>query len=301
MRKTLQQHDLRIVAILVFLAILLGLFIPRMADTESTQVRTGDVGFSLKTRQGEMWTYGDSWINGRFIRNAITLNGEYRGTLRAPGLEGWIWPGAPLELDDGRIVMYASQHRQAAPGMWGTQRIQTVRIFFRPAHPERAQIQPLGSAAPWSADSLVYGGQKLFYGVNREHRARVGYVNNRGEITQTAELGPLVSGRYTVLQDGQQRWWLVGFLPWLSRRVVAYPMYNPTKLKSHRFRLLQTLPQPADGWFVYDGLVHPEKDGLFTWAENGKGPGGRYGLKRKTGFWPGILQGDPASKITANP
>jgi len=299
MRHFVQKHDGRIIAGLVLLAALLAMIIPRIGETESTSFRAGDVGFSMQTPGGEMWVYGDSWINGRFIRNAITLNGQYRGTLRDSSLSGWIWPGVPIRRSDGKILMYASQHQQAAAGMWGTKRIQTLKIVFDPAHPEKAQITPMGSAPAWSATSLQYRGDTLVYGVDQYHRSRVGYLDLEGNLIRTERIGALISGRYSVVQDGSGRWWTVGFLPWLSRRLVAYPMKDPTHLKSTSYRLLQTLPAPPAGWFVYDGLVHPELGGLLTWAENGKGPGGWYGLNRKPGFWPGILQGDPASRIAA--
>lgn len=92
---------------------------------------------------------------------------------------------------------------------------------------------------------------------------------------------------------------MVGQLPYLSRRLVAFPLASRAGPVTGTYLPLATLPSPGATRFTYAGTIHPEIGGLLTWAVNGTGPGIPYGLQRIDGFWPRAL--DAAIAIQAAP
>ncbi len=252
--------------------------------------RAGDVGFSLKTDSGQTWVYGDSWNNGAFIRNAMTLNDGYVGTVRGVAKANWVWPGAPFELPNGDIAMYAAEvtQVQSKKGIWSFKVLGGLRAEFDPAHAGRATVTQMPRPAIlWSAAAAKDGDKQYVYGIDANHHAHVGRVNDDGSVTALATMGGTISGQFTVLQDPSDgKWWMVGNLPFLSRRVVAYPLSGPAGTVTGPALKLITLPNPGASRYTYAATVHPELNGLLTWAVNGSGAGTPYGLQRQADFWP---------------
>ena len=83
---------------------------------------------------------------------------------------------------------------------------------------------------------------------------------------------------------------MVGSLPFLSRRVVAYQLSGPAGKVTGPGLTLITLPDPGPGGYAYAATVHPELDGLLTWAVNSTVKGAPYGLRQQAGFWPAALR-----------
>ena len=252
--------------------------------------RAGDVGFSLKTDSGQTWVYGDSWNNGAFIRNAMTLDDAYVGTLRGVPKTNWVWPGAPFELPNGDIAMYAAEVTkvQSKTGMWSFKVLGGLRAQFDPAHAGLATVSAMPRPAIlWSAAAANDGTNQYVYGIDANHHAHVGKVNDNGSVTAIRTMGGTISGQFTVLQDPtDNKWWMVGNLPFLSRRVVAYPLSGPAGTVTGSALKLITLPNPGASRYTYAATVHPELNGLLTWAVNGSGAGTPYGLQRQAAFWP---------------
>ena len=264
-------------------------------------LRAGDVGFSLLTKSGHIWVYGDSWIDGRFIRNAITLNGSFIGEIKGVAKGHWIWPGAPFLLPDGRVAMYGAEMMQATPGMWGFQKVQGIRAVFSPTDATRATITQLGQGLIWSSGVSGDAAKPFVYTVDTAHRAHVGRPNANGTVTDMRTMGGSISGQYSVITDKQGRWWMVGQLPFLSRRLVAYPLGSRGGPVTGPYLPLATLPSPGATRFTYAGTIHPEINGLLTWAVNGSGPGTPYGLQRIDAFWPAALSAAIAIQKAPSP
>ncbi|MCX6393598.1 MAG: hypothetical protein NTY57_01905 [Solirubrobacterales bacterium] len=257
--------------------------------TSAAALRAGDVGFSLSTQSGQTWVYGDSWNNGVFVRNAITLNDAYVGTLRGVPRGSWVWPGAPFELPNGNIAMYGAEIKQVKPGAWGFQIVGGVRADFDPAHAGRATVAPtIRPGIIWAAAATKdpASGAQYVYGIDGNHHAHVARANDNGTTTEIGTMGGTISGQFTVLQEPSGKWWMVGQLPFLSRRVVAYPLSGPAGKVTGAGLKLITLPSPGPTRYTYAGTVHPELNGLLTWAVNGSGAGTPYGLQRQAAFWP---------------
>jgi len=280
-----QKYFVWILFGLILLLSVLAILWPSSSQSTHDSFRPGDVGFSYKTPQGEVWVYGDSWHNNKFIRNAITLNGQYIGSFKSPAAGTWIWPGPIYRRPDGRLGMYGSQTTQAKPGMWGTKRLGSVQIAFKTNNIAGANIKLSGKNNAWTSASLNTGNKTFVYGVDGSNKAQVASINQGGNAVFQRIMGGWISGRFSVIQDRQRKWWMVGFLPWLSRRLVAYPLDGPAGRVTGPYRLLKTMPDPAAGLFVYDGLIHPELGGMLTWAMNGKNVGSKYGLYRIQDFW----------------
>ncbi|CAB4879543.1 unannotated protein [freshwater metagenome] len=124
------------------------------------------------------------------------------------------------------------------------------------------------------------------YGIDGNHHAHVARANDNGTTTEIGTMGGTISGQFTVLQEPSGKWWMVGQLPFLSRRVVAYPLSGPAGKVTGAGLKLITLPSPGPTRYTYAGTVHPELNGLLTWAVNGSGAGTPYGLQRQAAFWP---------------
>jgi hypothetical protein len=257
------------------------------APVASAAFRAGDVGFSIKTDAGQTWVYGDSWNNGQFIRNAMTLNGQYAGSIRNLSASNWVWPGAPYSTADGRIAMYGAEMTQTKPGIWGFKLVGGVKAVFDPAHASAATVSrmPAGSKL-WSAASTTDATGPILYSIDGNHHAHAGRPQPDGSVTEVSQLGGTISGQFSVVPDPDGNWWMVGQLPFLSRRVVAYPLSGPTgKVTGPAIKLI-TLPSPGPNRFTYAATIHPELSGLMTYAVNGSGPGTPYGLQRSAEFWP---------------
>ena len=253
--------------------------------------RAGDVGFSLSTPAGHSWVYGDSWVNGFFVRNAITLNGVYTGTINGVERGHWVWPGAPFLLPDGRVGMYGAEVEQVRPGMWGFKVLGGVRINYDPRAPRRARVTPMTRPGMiWAAATARDGEGTLVYAVDSRHHPHVGRPQADGSVREVGTLGGMISGQFTVLRDPLDHWWIVGQAPHLSRRVIGYPLSAPDGKVIGRPIRLATLPSPGPARFTYAATIHPELGGMLTWAVNGHGPGTPYGLQRQAAFWPLALQ-----------
>ena len=273
-------------AMLVAIALLAAL--PMSAS--AVVLRAGDVGFSGNTPAGSMWVYGDSWVDGRLIRNAITLNGNFTGEIRGVQTGHWVWPGQPFPLPNGRYAMYGTEMTQATPGMWGFAKVGGVRAVFDPASASAASVTPMPSTGLyWSAASTGGWSNPLVYTVDANHKAHVGRPNADGSVTDLRNMGGTISGQYSVITDASGKWWMVGQLPFLSRRVVAYPLAGRAGPVTGSYVPLATLPIPGSTRYTYAATVHPDYSGLLTWAVNGSGAGTAYGLQRLDGFWPKAL------------
>lgn len=261
-----------------------------MPGNAAASLRAGDVGFSVKTVSGQTWVYGDSWNNGAFVRNAMTLNDGYVGTVRGVRTGNWVWPGAPFETGNGNLAMYAAEVTQIQnkTGMWSFKVLGGVRAEFDPAHAGRATVTTMPRPGIlWSAAAAKDGANQYVYGIDANHHAHVALVNANGTVTELRTMGGTISGQFTVLQDPNDgKWWMVGNLPFLSRRIVAYPLSGPAGTVTGPALKLITLPNPGASRYTYAGTVHPELNGLLTWAVNGSGAGTPYGLQRQAAFWP---------------
>ena len=133
------------------------------------------------------------------------------------------------------------------------------------------------------------------------NRAHAGRPLPDGTVREVAKLGGWISHQFTVLQDGFGDWWMVGQLPMLSSRVVAYPLSSPTGRVTGEPVEVARLPDPGPDRIAYSVLVHPELDGLLTWAVNGTGPGTPYGLQRRDRFWPeSLVEAQLAASVPAD-
>jgi len=288
----------------VFAALItLAISAAMMPATSAAALRAGDVGFSLATPAGQTWVYGDSWNNGVFIRNAITLNNAYVGTLRGVPAGSWVWPGAPFELPNGHVAMYGAEVKQVTPGPWGFQLQGGIRAEFDPAHAGQATVTAMPRPATiWAAAAAKdpTSAAQYVYGIDGSHHAHVAQVNIDGSVTAIRTMGGTISGQFTVLQEPSGGWWMVGQLPYLSRRVVAYPLSGPAgKVTGPALKLI-TLPDPGATRYTYAGTIHPEMNGLLTWAVNGTGAGTPYGLQRQAAFWPlALTYAKAAAGVTA--
>ncbi|MEI6447738.1 MAG: hypothetical protein WCO96_07645 [Actinomycetes bacterium] len=260
-----------------------------MPSTASAAFRAGDVGFSIRSQAGSTWVYGDSWNAGIFLRNAMTLNGVYKGTVRNPARSTWFWPGAPFKVAGGRIAMYGAEVTQKKPGMWGMDVLGGVRAEFDPARPAAAKLTRMAPGIIWAAASSEDSQGPIVYGVDANHHAHAGRPQPDGTVKRISEMGGTISGQFSVAQEANGKWWLVGQLPFLSRRVVAYPLSGQTGRVTGPAIKLITLPDPGPSRFAYAATLHPEYEGLMTYAVNGNGPGTPYGLQRVAGFWPFAL------------
>lgn len=265
-------------------------------DTQSTpslassNFRPGDVGFSLYNKYGHVWLYGDSWYRGRFIRSAVTVNGRYTGFLAGVKRGNWIWPGAPWNLPDGRIMMYASENKTpSGKGPWQRSFVRGLRVVFDPRYPGRAKVYPTPGTV-WSADAVRWRGQLYLYSVNSRYQAYVAKTSATGVVQSTRKLGGFLGGHFSVVQDSKKRWWMVGLGGMLSRRLWAHRLESPWGPIISKPVLLATLPKPGLKRFTYAADVHTELGGLLTWAVNGTGPGTPYGLQKRPGWWPGALK-----------
>ena len=273
-----------------------------LAPGASAAFRAGDVGFSIKTDAGQTWVYGDSWNNGQFVRNAMTLNGQYAGSIRNLSSRNWVWPGAPYDNGDGRIAMYGAEITQTTPGIWGFKLVGGVKAVFDPAHVGSATVSrmPAGNKL-WSAASASDASGTILYSIDSNHHAYAGRPQADGSVVEVSKLGGTISGQFSVVPDPDGNWWMVGQLPFLSRRVVAYPLSGPTgKVTGPAIKLI-TLPSPGANRFTYAATIHPELSGLMTYAVNGSGPGTPYGLQRNAEFWPYALTFAKAALATPAP
>lgn len=252
--------------------------------------RPGDVGFSIRTPAGQTWVYGDSWINGFFIRNAIAVNGVYTGTINGVARGNWVWPGAPFLLPGGRIGMYAAEVTQVKPGMWGFKVLGGLRVECSPLKPRAATVTRLPRPGLiWAAAAAEDAEGTIVYAVDSRHHVHAGRPQVDGTVREIGLVGGMISGQFTVLRDSADRWWIVGQAPHLSRRVIAYRLTGPAGRTVGRPIRLLTLPSPGPTRFAYGATVHPELGGLLTWSVNGRGPGTPYGLQRLDAFWPSAI------------
>jgi len=256
----------------------------------SRGLRAGDVGFSLPTRHGLMWVYGDSWYNGHFIRSAITLNGKYTGFLAGVRRGHWIWPGAPWQRADGKIVMYGSENQTpAGKGPWQKSFVRGLKIVFDPRKPRSAWVTPTKGTV-WAAEAVQWRKAVYVYSVNSKYQAEVARVDRAGNPQRIRTLGGFLGGHFSVVQDSKHRWWTVGLGGMLSRKLWAYRMAGPAGPMSKKPVLLAILPKPGKKRYTYAADIHPELGGLLTWAVNGVGPGTAYGLQKRYGWWPKALR-----------
>ena len=261
-----------------------------IAPSAEAGLRAGDVGFSIKTAAGQTWVYGDSWNNGHFIRNAMTLDGSYSGSIPNPSSSNWVWPGAPYENGDGRIAMYGAEITQAKPGIWGFKIVGGIKAVFNPANAASATVTRIAAGSKlWSAASASDSTGTLVYSIDRNHHAHAGRPQPDGSVTEVSAMGGTISGQFSVIADPDGNWWMVGQLPFLSRRVVAYPLSGPAGKVTGPALKLMTLPSPGAKRFTYGATIHNELSGLMTYAVNGSGPGTPYGLQRSEQFWPYAL------------
>jgi len=253
--------------------------------------RPGDVGKSLVTPKGVVWIYGDSWHAGYFIRNAVTLNGKYTGTIAKGMPPGrWMWLAAPFVLPSGKLGAFGSEMMQNGSGMWGFKRVGQVYVEFDPANPEGARVTRIDkTSTPWSSASSADSSGPLVYTIDSKHHPRVGRPSPDGTVDSLATLKAQLSGQFSVLKDNNGRWWMVGLGIMLSRKLWAYPLAGPQGPINGKKVLLTTLPSPGENHYVYHANIHPEEGGLLTWAINGKGAGEEYGLRRMDNFWPAAL------------
>lgn len=259
-------------------------------DPAGAAFRAGDVGQTLQTPKGLMWIHGDSWNNGMFVRNAVVLNGKYMGTVNGVPRGNWVWLGAPWMLPDGRVAVFGSEMTQKSKGMFGFERVGNVYATFDPEKPREAQVRRLGPGSPWSAATARDEIGQLVYKIDADRRPMVGRPDAEGNVeTLDTFRNAQISGQFSILQDPWGDWWMVGSYIMLSRKVVAYRLAGPAGPVQGKMITLTMLPKQPDKWYVYAATVHPELDGLLTYATNGKGPGGTYGLKRIENFWPGAL------------
>lgn len=257
----------------------------------ATTFRAGDVGFSIPTAKGSTWVYGDSWVNGRFVRNAMTLNGAYAGTIPSGTTRTWMWPGAPFRTPTGRIAMYGGEFTSTGTGgSWGFKLTNPFRAEFDPARASAATVKRLAPGGIlWSASSVHDSQGPIVYGVDSNHRAHAGRPQADGSVLDVGTMGGTISNQFTVLKEPAGKWWLVGQLPFLSRRVVAYPLSGPTgKVTGSALKLI-TLPDPGSTRWTYAATIHTDYAGLLTWAVNGTGAGTPYGLQKSANFWPYTL------------
>jgi len=284
------NHSARSLSFVISAFITLAVSAALMPGNAVAAFRAGDVGFSLKTDAGQTWVYGDSWNSGAFVRNAMTLNDGYVGTVRGVPKGNWVWPGAPFELPNGDIAMYAAEVTQQLnkTGTWSFKVLGGIRAQFDPAHAGKATVTQMPRPSIlWSAAAANDGTNQYVYGIDGTHHAHVGKVNDNGSVSAVRTMGGTISGQFTVLQDPtDDKWWMVGQLPFLSRRVVAYPLSGPAgKVTGPALKLI-TLPIPGASRYTYAATVHTELNGLLTWAVNGSGAGTPYGLQRQAAFWP---------------
>lgn len=259
-------------------------------NASAVVLRAGDVGFSATTKNGPMWVYGDSWVDGRLIRNAITVNGVFTGEIRGVQAGHWVWPGHPFPLPDGRYAMYGSEMMQTTPGIWGFQSVRGIRAVFNPTSASGGTVRAMPATdLRWSAAATGGSTNPLVYSVDANHKAHVGRPNADGSVTDLRTMGGSISNQFSVIADSSGKWWLVGQLPFLSRRVVAYPLASRSGPVTGAYVPLATLPSPGATRFTYAATVHIDYSGLLTWAVNGTGDGTPYGLQRLDNFWPKAL------------
>ena len=257
--------------------------------------RAGDVGTSIQTQSGSVWIYGDSWHpGGMFIRNAVTLNGRYIGTIRGVPKENWVWMGTPYLLPDGRVAVHGSEmsKKDGGGGMWDFKRVGQVFVKFDPRNIKAAEVTRIDDTrSPWSSSAAQDQDGPLVYRIDGDHHPHVGRpLDEQGNVQEIAELNAQISGQFSIVPDPWGGWWLVGTGPMLSRKVVAYPLESPSGPVIGSKIELMTLPKPTVGKYnVYAPSVHMELGGLLTWALNGSGGEEKYGLRRIENFWPNQL------------
>lgn len=270
------------------------------ATTTHAAFRPGDVGFSIRTPSGQAWIYGDSWINGFFIRNAITVNGVYTGSIRGLERGTWVWPGAPFMLPGGKIGMYAAEVTQVKPGMWGFKVLGGVRVECSPTRPWSAKVVRMPRPGMiWAAAATRDESGTIVYAVDSRHHVHAGRPQADGTVAEIGLVGGMISGQFSVVRDSGGTWWMVGQAPHLSRRVIAYRLTGPAGRTVGKPLRLTTLPSPGPTRFAYGATIHPELGGLLTWAVNGHGPGTPYVLQRFDAFWPSALESLSAQPLPA--
>ena len=246
----------------------------------------GDSGFSLVTPSGELWLYGDSKLNGSSIRNAVTLGGRYVGTIPASSPDRWIWPGAPFLLADGSVAMYTAEFVRTGQTMWSYKPARNVRVKFASNDASAAQVEPSAPGLIWGAASTRDSKGPIVYAVDGAQLAHSGRPQRDGSVRPESTVGGPISGQFSVAKSPDGRWWMVGQLPQLSRQIVGYPLSSPAGSVNAEAVNLMTVADPGPTGFTYAATLHPELDGLLTWAVNGSRPDDPYGLRRIERFWP---------------
>jgi len=259
---------------------------PSQASAAAPVLEPGDSGHSVLSRRGEVWLYGDSKVNGAVVRNAVTLDGKYVGTISASSPDRWIWPGAPFLLADGSIAMYAAEFTRTGPTMWSYRAVKNVRVRFPANDASAARVEPSAAGLIWGAAATRDSKGPIVYAVDGSQAAHSGRPQPDGSVKHESKLGGRISGQFSVVHDPDGGWWMVGQLPQLSRQIVAYPLSSPTGTVTGKPINLLTVADPGPTGFTYAATLHPELHGLLTWAVNGSGPNDPYGLRRLERFWP---------------
>ena len=272
-------------SILSVVAALAALAVTPSAAT-AAQLIPGDSGFTIRTRSGELWIYGDSKLDGRSIRNAVTLDGRYTGTLAASSPDRWIWPGAPFLLANGDVAMYTAEFARTGPTIWSYKAVQNLRVRFAASDASAARVEPSAPGLIWGAAATRDSKGPIVYSVDGSQIAHSGRPQRDGSVRAESKLGGPISGQFSVVSDADGGWWMVGQLPQLSRQIVAYPLSSPTGTVTGKPINLLTVSDPGPTGFTYAATLHPELHGLLTWAVNGSGPNDPYGLRRLERFWP---------------
>jgi len=269
-------------------AIALGLAQTATALPRPAQFTPGDVGISLASAGGEVWLYGDSHVDRQMVRNAVTLNGKYTGTIPAPGRGTWFWPGAAFTAGKGKVVIYGLQMtRTGSSSQWDFKTIGAARAVIDPANPAGGDVEPLPhDRLYWVSAAARDSKGTLLYAIDGSNRAHAGRPRADGTVAEVAATGAWIGNQFSVVKDWFGKWWIVGQLPYLSRRVVAYPLAGPAGKVTGPALELYRLPTPGPNRINYATSVHPELNGLLTWAANGTGPGTPYGLQHRQHFWP---------------
>jgi hypothetical protein len=286
MKRRLQTQPL--LCILAAAAIGLASAQTAAALPSSGQFKAGDVGISLPTVRGEVWLYGDSYIGRQMVRNAVTLNGSYRGTIPAPSPGTWFWPGTAFMASKGKVVVYGLQMaRTGGSSPWDFKTVGAARAVIDPTNPAGGKVRPLPhDKLQWVSAAARDSKGTLLYAIDGRNRAHAGRPRPDGTVKEVAATGAWIGNQFSVVKDWYGNWWMVGQLPYLSRRVVAYPLSGPAGKVTGPALELYRLPDPGPNRINYATSVHPELNGLLTWAANGTGPGTPYGLQRRQRFWP---------------
>jgi len=258
------------------------------APTNARQFKPGDVGISLPTARGEVWFYGDSHLGRQMVRNAVTLDGSYTGTIPAPSPRTWFWPGAAFTAGKGKVIVYGLQMaRTRGSSLWDFKTVGAARAVIDPANPAGGTVRPLPrDGLHWVSAATRDSKGPLLFAIDAKNRAHAGRPRPDGTVAEVAATGAWISNQFSVVKDWFGNWWMVGQLPYLSRRLVAYPLAGPAGKVTGPALELYRLPDPGGKRINYAPSVHPELNGLLTWAANGTGAGTPYGLQRKQRFWP---------------